>query len=186
MSTTMRISVDEFDRMIEAGVFLDQDKRRRVELVQGEIVEMSPIGPTHEEIVDRLSRWSIESNPASTVRIRIQNSVGLPDLDSVPEPDLSWVKPRSYQSGRPTATDVYLVIEVADFSLRSDLNVKGPLFAAAGILEYWIVDVDGRRIHVLRDPRPEGYASQQIVESNAHVAPLAFPGSALDVRMLFE
>ncbi|RPI90739.1 MAG: Uma2 family endonuclease [Planctomycetaceae bacterium] len=186
MSTAIRISVDEYDRMIDAGVFVDQDKRRRVELIQGEIVEMTPIGPPHEEIVDRLSRWSIDSNPASAVRVRIQNSVGLPELDSVPEPDLSWVKPRSYLSGRPTAEDVYLLIEVADSSLQTDLKVKAPLFAAAGIRECWIVDVNGRKIHVLRDPRPDGYASEQVVESGEQVAPLAFPSSVLEVRTLFE
>ncbi|MCY2968838.1 MAG: Uma2 family endonuclease [Planctomycetota bacterium] len=185
MSSAVRITVDEYDRLIDSGYFQELEGNRRVELIRGEIVEMSPIGSPHEEIVDRLNEWSIRSFPRNTIRVRVQNSVGLPELDSVPQSDLAWVKPRSYRSGRPKSTDVLLVIEVADSSLRHDLKVKAPLFAEAGIQEYWVIDVNSARVHVFHDPEPNGYATVRVVESTASLAPLAFPETPLDLKWLF-
>src|SRR5437879_4496176 len=104
------MSLSEYDRLIATGAF-DWPTKRRVELIEGEIRDMNPIGPAHEETVDFMNRWSIQSLPTS-VRVRVQNSIGLPSLISVPEPDLAWVAEKSYAKSRPLASDVLLVIEV--------------------------------------------------------------------------
>lgn len=132
MSTVARLSVEEYDRIIATGVF-DHPVRRRVELVRGEIRDMNPIGPLHEDAVDLLAEWSFDSVPRMKVRVRVQNSIGLPELDTVPEPDLAWVRRRAYSRGRPTPRDVLLVIEVADTSLAYDTGEKADLYAAASI-----------------------------------------------------
>src|SRR5438270_8242716 len=95
MSTTARTTVDDYHRMIARGEFVPREEHR-VELVRGEIVPMSPIGPLHNDVVDRLAEWSIGSLPRGAARVRIQGSIGLPSLASEPEPDVVWLKRRSY------------------------------------------------------------------------------------------
>ena len=128
------VSIDRPDGPI--GGLFDGENRRRIELIHGELREMNPIGPTHEEVVDRLNRWSIKHLPEDRVRVRVQNSIGLPALQSAPEPDIAWVVERDYSRGRPTAADVLLVIEVAESSLKNDIGEKADLYAAAGIADY--------------------------------------------------
>ena len=111
MSTVARLTVAEYDRMLHAGVF---DRGRRVEFIAGEIREMTPIGPEHETTVDRLARWSFRNLDDESVLIRIQQSLGLPNADSVPQPDLIWVRPGDFTQARPTVDDVLLVVEVAE------------------------------------------------------------------------
>ncbi|MHC4179074.1 MAG: Uma2 family endonuclease [Planctomycetota bacterium] len=148
MSTIARLTLADYDRMIEAGVF-DQGRRRRLEFIRGEIREMNPIGSMHEVIVDRLAEWSFENVPKGRVWVRVQNSIGLPSLESAPEPDLAWAARRDYSGGRPTAEDVLLVIEVAETSLAYDTGEKADLYAAAGVADYWVVDVSARAIEVV-------------------------------------
>lgn len=89
MSTIARVTICEYEKMIEYGVF---DHDRRIELIRGELRKMSPIGVPHEYAVDELTEWSILNAPRDQVRVRNQSSIGLPQLDSVPEPDTAWVK----------------------------------------------------------------------------------------------
>ena len=185
MSTIARLSLDDYDRMIEAGVF-DQGRCRRLEFIRGEIREMNPIGPPHEEIVDRLGAWSFDNLPRDTIRIRVQNSIGLPELESAPEPDLAWVVQRDYSSGRPTAEDVLLVIEVAETSLAYDTGEKAELYAAAGIADHWVVDVAARAIEVRRDPVAGRYRSLRTHTGDDEVRPLAMPSIALRPATLWE
>ena len=86
--------------MIECGAF-DPRRERRIELIYGELREMSPPGPTHEDLVDWLARWSMENTKKEEVRVRVQNSIGLPELDSAPQPDIAWVKPKNYRDALP-------------------------------------------------------------------------------------
>jgi Uma2 family endonuclease len=183
VSTLARITVAEYDRMAECGVF-DRDVRRRLELIQGEIREMNPIGPLHENAVDALAEWSLLSVPRQQVRVRVQNSLGLPGLESVPEPDLAWVARRDYSQARPTAADVFLVIEVAESSLRYDLGEKADLYAAAGMVDYWVVNLPDRTIQVRRDPAEGRYRSLRAY-AGEEVRPLAFPEIALSVSLLW-
>jgi Uma2 family endonuclease len=116
MSSALRFTVAEYDRMVERGIFADRCERR-LELIHGEIRQMVPPNPSHEEIVDLLMYWSVDHAPRDRVRVRVQNSLGIPELDSVPEPDIAWMLAQSYRKRRPRPTDVLLLIEVAESSL---------------------------------------------------------------------
>ncbi len=185
MSTTAHLTLAQYDRMIEAGVF-DSRGHQRLEFIQGEIREMNPIGSMHEETVDRLNLWSIDNLPKDKVRVRVQNSIGLPGLESAPEPDLAWVVQRDYSAGRPTAEDVLLLIEVAETSLGYDRGEKAALYAAAGIADYWVVDVAGRAIEVRREPIDGRYGSLKTHTDDDEVRPLAVAEVALRPSALWE
>lgn len=178
MSTIARLSLAEYDRMVESGAF-DQGERRRLEFIQGEIREMAPIASPHEEVVDRLTEWSFRELPEGKARVRIQNSIGLPDRASAPEPDIAWVARRDYTQGRPGAADVLLVIEVAESSLAYDCGEKADLYAAAGIKDYWVVNLPERSIEVRRDPGTGHYRSLQTYTGEDEVRPLAMPEIAI-------
>lgn len=184
MSTVAQISIAEYDRMISNGVF-DGRNRRRIELIQGELRMMSPIGPSHEVAVDILNEWSFEVAPLDLLWVRIQNSIGLPALITVPEPDVAWVRRRSYRKGRPTAADVLLLIEVADSSLDYDRGEKAMLYAKARIADYWIVNLVDGCVEVLREPQRGRYRSIETFESGEKVRPLALPKIDLPVARLF-
>jgi Uma2 family endonuclease len=183
MSTVARFTLEEYDRLVESGAFA----RRRLELIRGEIREMSPIGPEHEDVVDQLTDWSTGERVKKKARLRVQNSIGLPGLDAAPQPDIVWVEPGRYRRGRPTASDVLLVIEVADSSsLDCDRGDKRELCAAAGIRDYWIVNLIDRSIEVYREPEGSRYRSVQVFRGNEEVRPLAVPEVSLRTSMLWE
>jgi Uma2 family endonuclease len=149
------ISVDEFLRMAAVGIFGEDE---RVELIQGGMVQMFAIGVPHAEVVDALNR-DLHRQTAADVIIRVQNPIELPG-GSAPQPDLVVVR-ADYQRGRlPQAADVLLVIEVGDTSAFHDRNRKLPLYAAAGIPETWLVDLNIPRLECHSEPGPDGY--QQI------------------------
>jgi Uma2 family endonuclease len=170
-----RISADAFHRMGEAGILGPAD---RVELIAGEIIDMSPIGVMHAAIVDVLSRhfgrWARES-----LFVRCQNPLRLDDL-SEPEPDLTILRPRAdcYTMAHPAAADVLLVIEVADRSLAYDLGTKVPLYARHGIPEVWVIDAATRRTRVFRWPAGSGEASLPSASSYIEEASVE-PGESL-------
>jgi Uma2 family endonuclease len=184
VSTIARLTLAEYDRMIQSGVF-DSRERRRLEFIRGEIREMSPIGPPHEEVVDRLARWSFKNLPEDRVRVRVQNSIGLPELESAPEPDIAWVAERTYWRGRPTAADVLLIVEVADSSLSYDRGKKAQLYAEAGLSDYWVVDIPGRVIEVRRDPRDGEFRSLEVYRGEDEIRPLGLPDLVLRPAMLW-
>ena len=185
MSVTAHLTLVQYDLLIEAGVF-DQRGRRRLEFIRGEIRELAPIGSKHEEVVDRLNTWSIENLPKKKVRVRVQNSIGLPTSTSAPEPDLVWVLQRDYSGGRPSAEDLLLVIEVAETSLAYDTGEKADLYAAAGIADYWVVDVSAQVVEVRRDPIAGRYRSLQTFGGDNEVCPLAVDEITLRPGILWE
>lgn len=185
MSTSVRLTVEQFDQLIDNGVFANHRKRERVELIDGKLRAMAPIGPRHENIVDLLNRWSFRNVPEQAVRVRIQHSIGLKALDSVPEPDIVWVRERDYSAGRPQPADVLLVIEVADSSLKYDRGEKCDLYAAAGIAEYWVIDVPDRAVHVYRQPEVGRYTECTAFHGSDSMSPLSFPHCRLNVASLF-
>lgn len=132
MSMIARLSLDQYDRMIEHGVF-ERRPRQRLEPIRGAIREMTPIGPQHEDVVDRLTNWSAGVLPEASIRLRVQNSVGLPGLESAPEPDIAWLVQRDYSQQRPSPGDVLLIVEVTASSLAYDTGEKADLYAAASI-----------------------------------------------------
>jgi Uma2 family endonuclease len=184
MSTIARFSLAEYDRMIECGAF-DEGRPRRLELIRGEIREMTPPGPLHEDVLDRLVEWSYENRPKRRVRIRVQNSIGIPELDTAPQPDLAWVARRDYGRRRPTVDDVLLLIEVSGSTLKFDRGLKAALYAEAGIADYWIVNTRDRVIEVYRNPQEGRYRRSNIHSGDDEVHPLAFPSIALRPAVLW-
>jgi Uma2 family endonuclease len=185
MSTAIRITVADYDRMIAEGYFAPGPKRHRIELIDGELRPMSPIGPIHERLVDILTEWSLTNLPREAAWVRIQNSIGVPELDSAPEPDVCWVRRRDYSAGRPVPADILLVIEVSDTSLAYDRGEKANLFAAAGVADYWVVNIPSRCLEVFRQPEANRFASRQVIRTPDEVRPLAFPQAVLPVELLF-
>ena len=147
------ISVDAFHRMGETGILGPRD---RVELIDGEIIDMSPIGVLHAAIVDVLARH-FGRRTGESVFVRCQNPLRLDDI-SEPEPDIAILRPRAdfYMTAHPGAADVLLVIEVADTSLAYDLGTKVPLYARHGIPEVWVIDAATRQTRVFRRPVGSG------------------------------
>ena len=184
MSTIPQVTVEQYDEMIARGDF-DGPHRRRAELIYGEVYEMSPIGSIHEEIVDLLMQWSFEVLPSLAARVRVQHSIGVPELDSAPEPDIAWVASRSYREGRPRPSDVLLIIEVANSSLAFDRDTKAELYASAGVQDYWIVNIPDQGIEVHRQPEQTRFHDLQSFRPGDAVSPLSFPDVFLDVATLF-
>ena len=155
------ISVDAFHRMGDAGILRPED---RVELIDGEIIDMSPIGALHAAIVARVATLFSQKLGAAAI-VWCQNPLRLDDV-SEPEPDIAILRPRAdfYTTAHPGPDDVMLVIEVADTSLAYDLGVKVPLYARHGIPEAWVIDAATRRTRVFRRPAGGGYTAATSAE----------------------
>ena len=176
--TRRRFSVDDYYGMARVGILTEDD---RVELLDGEVVAMTPIGSRHASCVARLTRVLTERLGRRVV-LWPQNPVRL-DRYSEPEPDVSLLKPRDdlYAEAHPTPADVLLVVEVADASLAADRSVKTPLYAKAGIPEVWLVNLNAGEIEVYRQPSATGY-SEVRRSSEGSVRPLAFPDEEIAVE----
>jgi Uma2 family endonuclease len=174
-----RFTVDEYRRMAEAGI-LDEDER--VELLDGQIVAMTPIGPPHRACVNRLTGLLAPLPAHSRATLSIQNAIVLDDHDA-PEPDVAVLRYRAdgYLMPDPGPSDTLLLIEVADSSLPHDRREKLPRYAAAGIPETWLVSLPGDIIEIYRDPQDGRYATLHTVRRGATITPLAFPNLALRV-----
>jgi Uma2 family endonuclease len=183
MSTTVRFTVAEYDRMIEEGIF--DDRPERLELIHGEVREMPVPDPDHEDSVDLLNDWSMERTRRDQVRVRIQNSVGIALLDSVPVPDIAWMRAKSYRKKRPRATDVLLLIKVSRTSLSFDRGEKAEMYAAAGIADYWIIQLRDQCIEVYRKPKGGKYREVKRYAIGQAIHPLAFPSVTLKVARVF-
>jgi Uma2 family endonuclease len=178
MKTLAKWSVDDYHRMIEAGILRD----RRVELLAGEIVEMSPETPIHYNTAKRGAKY-LEELLAGKADIRFNEPITL--LDSEPEPDIAIVRfPESaYNDRHPEPDDIFWVVEVAKTSLKKDLDLKTSIYASAAIQEYWILDLSARRMIVLREPQNGQYATQQVIREGT-IVPLAFPDIQLSIERL--
>ena len=175
-------TADEYHRMAEAGVLGPDD---RVELVDGEIVEMSPIGSPHAACVDRLNVLVQRLGSVQAI-VRVQNPIRL-DAHSEPQPDLSILKYRAdfYSAAHPAPADVLLVVEVADTSLPYDRDVKIPLYARAGIAEAWLIDLASATVDVFTQPTPQGYRQSRRASRGDRLVSLAFPAATLLASHVF-
>jgi len=185
MSVVTHFTLEQYELMAEAGVF-DGKHRQRVELIRGEIRQMTPIGIRHGAVVDRLNRLSIDLLPQGSAVVRIQGMLTLPALESAPEPDVLWLAPKDYFRGHPEPEDVLLLIEVAESSLSQDLGDKARLYAEAGIADYWVVNLSSDSVEVFRDPQAGGYRSRQTRQGDEEIRPLAFPEVVLRPSVLFR
>ena len=166
-------TVAEYHRMAEAGIFTEDD---RVELIEGEIVAMSPIGSRHAACVKKLAALVRDLLSGKPVVVGVQDPVRLSD-DSEPQPDLSLVRAREdfYAAGHPGPEDVVLVIEVADASVMYDRNIKIPLYARSGIREVWLVDLVRNAVEVHSKPVGSAYAQTRRFERGATVTSAELP-----------
>lgn len=173
-----RFTLGEYHRMIEAGV-LGEDYP--VELIDGEILTMSPIGLKHASCVDRLNRL-FNRRLGDTVIVRVQSPIQVGER-SEPEPDVSLLRPRDdfYASAHPLPEQVLLVVEVADTSVEYDQQVKAPLYARNGIPELWLVDLGREHVVVYREPLADSYRTTRVFRRGETISPLAFPDLALGV-----
>ena len=184
MSTAVRFTAQQFDRMVASGIF-EEPYESRIELIFGELREMPPPGLLHEDYVDFLMEWSGDMLPRKRAKVRVQQTVGIPELDSIPLPDIAWVARRRYQDRRPQTSDVWLIIEVADSSLEYDLGEKQLLYSQAGIKEYWVVNARMKCVEVFRRPTKKGYRDAQAYSVSDVLSPLTVPQAVPSIRELF-
>jgi Uma2 family endonuclease len=170
--TKRRFDVDEYHRMAQAGILSEDD---RVELIDGEIIEMSPIGNRHAASVDRATEL-FTSALRGRAQVSVQNPLRLDDYNE-PQPDIIVLRRRSdyYASKSRTPEDAFLVVEVSDSTLRYDIDVKLPRYAAARVAEVWVENLEEDRLLVRRHPGGEGYATRLSLGRGDAVSALAFP-----------
>ena len=172
-----RFTVAEYCAMADAGILCEDE---RVELLDGEIIVMPPIGEPHEDSTDILNS-DLSHLLRGRARVRVQNSVRLDDY-GLPQPDIAVVRLRDdYHRRRPAPEDVLLLIEIADSSLRLDRDIKLARYAAAGIPEVWIANVRARQVEAHSDPVDGSYRSRRVVTAEGSISPLAFPDVSLAV-----
>jgi Uma2 family endonuclease len=176
-----RFTVDEYHQMAAAGILTEDDP---VELLDGEIIEMSPIGDRHAACILR-GTTIFSARLAGRALVSVQNPVRL-SSGSEPEPDIALLRPRAdfYSSGKPGPEDVLLIIEVADTSLVYDRDVKLRFYAESGIREVWIVDLNAARVLVYREPKGISYEQVLVVGREGTLSPLAFPDVVVPVADL--
>lgn len=168
----------EYHRMAESGIL---DSNERVELLAGQIVKMAAKGTPHSAAVTR-TETLLRNCLGEQVLIRLQDPVQLDDY-SEPEPDIALVIPDSlyYEDHHPNPSEVYLIIEIADTTIRQDCGLKARIYAQSGITDYWVLDVNNRQLHVFREPSQNGYQSELILSDSGSVSPLAFPNVTITV-----
>ena len=176
------LSVDDYHRMADAAIFGPEE---RVELIEGEIIAMPPIGPDHASLVDRLNRTFGRAVGDAAI-VRVQNPVHLSRF-SEPQPDLCLLAPRDdfYAGFHPRPADTLLAIEIAKSSLAYDTTRKAPLYAHEGVQELWIVDVAGRAVRRFRSPGARGYTDAAAL-GLARPVPLPSLGIEVDLSRLFS
>ena len=177
-----RITVHDYHRMGEIGVFAPD---ARVELIEGKIIDMAPIGTDHQSIVDQLTRKLVTA-VGEQASVRVQGSIRLSQW-SEPEPDVVLLRPRAdfYRGEFALGTDTLLVIEVSDTTLKYDRDIKVPLYARHGAPEAWVVDVNGKALLVFGDLRDGKYERHVVLERPTHVQVMLLPSIVLDIGALF-
>ena len=176
-----RFTVDDYYRMAEVGI-LDPDDR--VELIEGEIIQMSPIGDRHAGCVNRANDLFTHLFRGKAV-VTVQNPVRLNKYNE-PQPDLTLCKWRAdfYSSKHPRPEDILLALEVADTTLKKDLKLKLPIYARLGIVELWIEDLRHDQLLVFRDPEGDKYKTHLTFGRGGALHVLAFPDTSLEVEQL--
>lgn len=166
--------------MGEADVFAPE---ARLELIEGEIVEMASISSAHASVVNTLDALLREVAPKAIVRVQSPLVLG---ERSAPQPDVMLLRPRAdrYYSAHPVAADALLAVEVADTTLKYDLEVKRALYARAGVAELWVVDIDRRELHAFREPEL-GYSIHRVLTARDNAAVVALDDVGFAVSALF-
>jgi Uma2 family endonuclease len=180
MLSTAKWTIEDYHRIVASGVLAG----RRVELIYGDIVEMVPEGEPHAYTSDEAGEY-LTYLLGNRAKVRQGKPITILQSDSEPEPDIAVVRRlgQEYREHHPYPENVFWLIEYADSSLTKDLNIKPQVYAAAGILEYWVVDLRKRELMIWRSPTPEGYQAQQRLKQGT-INPLAFPDLDIDVERI--
>jgi Uma2 family endonuclease len=179
--TRHRFTVEQYHEMIQHGIFKEDEP---IELIRGEIIKKLPIGNPHAATVNRLNRL-LSNRMQDDAMLSIQNPILL--ADSEPEPDVAVLIYREdlYASRRPSAEDVLLLVEVADSSLAYDRNIKGAVYAEAGISEYWIVNLNQATVEVYLDPQADGrFATVITARTGDTLVPRKVAGLTIEVNAI--
>ena len=176
--TLARWTVDDYHRMIDAGLFV----HRRVELLNGWVLQMAPEGPEHADLSTDADEFFV-AQAQGRYRVRVAKPITIPESDSEPEPDIALVKRKAYRQTHPTPADVFLIIEFADSSLAKDTEAKSKVYAAAGIADYWVANLKDHELIVYREPVDGTYQVVQRLRAG-RISPLAFPDIELAVKAL--
>ena len=181
-SSLKRWTVQDYHCMSELGIL---DPNERTELIAGQITLMAAKGTHHATALRLLATALDELFAAQSVFVSTQDPIQLDDF-SEPEPDLALVKGTilDYVDRHPRPDRVYLVVEVADSTLKHDCEVKDKVYAQAGIADYWVLDVKNRQLHIFRNPTSTGYTSHLILKEPNQVSPLAFPNLILTLTSI--
>jgi Uma2 family endonuclease len=175
-------TVQEYHRMAELGILAANE---RTELIAGQITIMVAKGTPHVLTLRILTNEIEALLDNQPVFISTQDPIYI-DNSSEPEPDLAIVKGTAfdYVDQHPQPNDIYLIVEVADSTLKYDCEVKDKLYARANITDYWVIDIPHRQVHIFRDPTSTGYTSHLILTEPQTVSPLAFPGIKLSIASI--
>ncbi len=178
--TTAKWTVKDYHRMITCEIL----EGRQVELLNGEIIEMSPEGEAHAYSSDEAGEYLIYLL-GDRAKVRQAKPITLPLSNSEPEPDISIVQRlgQGYRNHHPYPENIFWLIEYSNSSLSKDLEIKTKIYAAAGIPEYWIVNLQKMQLIVFRSPTDKGYQSTEIFLQGI-ITPLAFPDIAVSVERL--
>lgn len=179
MKTLAKWTIAEYHALIDNG-FLDH---KNVELLNGELIEMAPESPIHRHIMRRGNRY-LQNLLGEYALVYEGHPITL--SNSEPEPDLAIIKPSEerYIARHPNATDIFWLIEVSKSTLAYDLNDKKTVYAKEGIQEYWVIDIQNKRLHVFKDLQDDQYHSL-IIHTDGIISPYAFPDLAISVKELF-
>ncbi|MGF1514348.1 MAG: Uma2 family endonuclease [Elainellaceae cyanobacterium] len=168
-TTLLHWTIEDYHRMIAAGLFVN----RRVELLNGLVLEMAPEGPEHADLSTDADEF-FAAQARGRYRVRVAKPITITETGSEPEPDIALVRRQAYRQQHPVPADVFLVIEFAQSSLAKDTEEKRQAYAAAGIQDYWVVDLRNAQVLVYRQPSAGDYQSEQSLRQGS-IAPLAFP-----------
>ena len=177
-----KFTITEFEQMAETGIIKDED---RIELIEGELIEMGKIGKRHAACVDRLNDL-FRDKFGKRVLVRSQNPIQLSDY-SQPQPDLAILTRKSdyYETAHPTPDDIFLLVEVADTTIKFDQEIKIPLYAKHNILEVWLVNLNQEIVEVYYQSNINSYTTKKIFTKKQIISPISFPEIKINVSEIF-
>ncbi len=178
--TTVKWRIADYHRIIAAGIL----EGRNVELIGGEIIEMAPEGESHAYCSDEAGEYLIYLL-GNRAKVRQGKPITLPPSNSEPEPDIAIIQRlgQDYREHHPYPENIFWLIEYSNFTLSKDLGIKSQIYAAAGIPEYWVINLRTMELIVFRSPTDEGYQLKETL-TQGNINPLAFPDVAVSIDRL--
>ena len=183
----VRFTVQQFDQLLASGA-LNEFHDQRIELFRGELMHMTPPNPPHDYVVELIGTWACDqtAHRRSELSVRVQSSMDIVGVVSVPLPDLLIVRTQSYRQRRPGPNDTLLLVEASDSSLSYDLREKMELYADAGIKEYWVIDIPHRCLVRHLEPSNGRFSSLQTFDEHTPISCCLIPELTLKLVTLFD